>query len=249
MSGPADRPPRSEPSSSALIPVATAAAAPPDEPPGERENPRIIGAAIDCVLGDPVARIGGHVRLAQDHRSGCAQPGHRRCIRLRDALAHAGTPPVVTSPAVSNASFIVIGRPSRRPSAPAARRRSDSAAAWRAASASIATTALRAGLTSAISPGWRRAVRRWTVLAGQGRQGFRWRGGSAGPCEPVHFMRIGRADAACAARINQRPEARTGRSSRRSHVGSSRWFSASRIGTSKGNSHRTSTEPHGGRAI
>ena len=75
-------PPMSDPSSSGVIPVASAAAAPPEDPPGVRfEVPRVGGPPVHRIVGLVVAREIGRVGLAPDHRSSRPQPRHRCCIR------------------------------------------------------------------------------------------------------------------------------------------------------------------------
>ena len=78
-------PPPSLPWASGTMPAATAAAAPPDEPPG-----RALGVP-GVARGAEAARLGhrqdpelGHVRLAHDHEPGLAQaPDQEGVVRER----------------------------------------------------------------------------------------------------------------------------------------------------------------------
>ena len=72
----------SDPSAAPASPAATAAADPPDEPPGVRcgsHGLRVTPNVGDSVHG--VIVISGHVRLADDHRSGRAQPADDLGVR------------------------------------------------------------------------------------------------------------------------------------------------------------------------
>ena len=81
-------PPASLPCASATRPAATAAALPPDEPPGVSARVvRIARRAVALGLGDgPLAPL-GRVGLADDDRPGGAQPGHGRGVDVRRPLA------------------------------------------------------------------------------------------------------------------------------------------------------------------
>ena len=69
-------PPMSVPSSNDVNPAATAAAGPPDEPPGMRVDvPRVVRRAEDLVEALHVARPARQVRLAEHDRAGLLQPG------------------------------------------------------------------------------------------------------------------------------------------------------------------------------
>ena len=64
------------PSSRPVSPAATAAAAPPDEPPGVAvQVPGVVGGAEDRVRGLPVHGVDRQVGLAEDDRPFTAQPG------------------------------------------------------------------------------------------------------------------------------------------------------------------------------
>jgi len=73
------------------MPVAMAAAAPPGGPTGGKVvAPRVIGRPVNAVVGLEVASEYGNVGLAEQVRSGPAQPGHRARIFFRDIILQRG---------------------------------------------------------------------------------------------------------------------------------------------------------------
>jgi hypothetical protein len=134
------------------MPLASAAASPPDEPPGVRVGSHglRVRPATPLTVSQRKAKSGKFVRA-----SGMAPASRRRATIGASVeaicLARAATPQVVAEPATSMFSLMVNGTPASGPSdAPAATARSTAAAAARASSASVTVTALMAGLTSSM---------------------------------------------------------------------------------------------------
>ncbi len=135
----------SEPIAAATRPAATAAAEPPDEPPGvwssdhglrvwPKASPSVIGHwpnSGDVVL--PTITAPAARRRRATSPSACL-PGNSP-----------GQPNAVVSPARSMSSLIAIGTPSNGARSPSARARSAAAASARAASARTVRKALRSG--------------------------------------------------------------------------------------------------------
>ncbi len=145
-------PPRSLPSPMGLMPVASAAASPPLEPPGVR--PGSHGLRVGPLRLESVC-----MRMAKSGRfvrpRGMAPAAFMRCTPGASsdgrAPARACTPWVVGLPVQSTFSFTVKGTPCNGPSgSPAARRRSASPAAIVASSTRTRVTAFTAGLTASI---------------------------------------------------------------------------------------------------
>ena len=140
------------PTSSAVSPAASAAAAPPDDPPGVRVGiPRIVGDAVDVVVGLEIQQAKRHVGLAEDHRARRFQSLDDEIVALGDEL-ECGTPQVVGSPATSNDSLIVIGTPCSGRTAARARALRSALPPSVARSQSSTTIAFSAGLCA-----WTRA--------------------------------------------------------------------------------------------
>ena len=102
----------SEPSAAGTRPAATAAADPPEEPPGRvLRAPRIAGGAEGGPLGEgPLPELAG-VGLADDHGPGRAQPPYRLAV-LGDRRELPRQPNAVGSPATSMSSLTATGTPS-----------------------------------------------------------------------------------------------------------------------------------------
>ena len=84
-------PPMSVPISNAVNPIATAAAGPPDDPPGVRvEVPRVVGGAEHLVVALVVTRPAGDVRLAEHDRTGAAHRVDRGGIHVGHEVAEFG---------------------------------------------------------------------------------------------------------------------------------------------------------------
>ncbi|GAA3212048.1 hypothetical protein GCM10020216_017010 [Nonomuraea helvata] len=145
-------PPESFPRPMAAMPAATAAPSPPLEPPGLRTT--VQGFRVSpkswLLVYPPIVRSGMllcPIGMASAARSRATE-GESASATLSRNL---GTPWVVGTPSTSRFSLTVNGTPASGPSgSPAARRRSMSAAAAMALSASTAVTALIVELTSAI---------------------------------------------------------------------------------------------------
>ena len=149
-------PPISLPSPTALMPVASAAASPPLDPPavrsrfhGLRVRPcRLLSVCTRSAMSGRLVRPIGMAPAARILSTTGASKG-------TTAPASAGTPQVVGSPAMSMFSFTVQGTPCSRPTgSPAASLRSAAAAAVRASSASTRTIAFTSGLTRSMRAKW-----------------------------------------------------------------------------------------------
>ena len=148
----------SVPSSKLVNPHATAAAGPPDDPPGHpRRVPRVVRRAEDLVVGLEVAGPPRDVRLAEHDARPPPSAGPPRRRRGRERGRSAPTaPPVERTPSTSMASLIVIGSPCNGPvDSPRAVAASAASAAARARSTSSVTTALTAGLRRSIRSRYR----------------------------------------------------------------------------------------------
>jgi hypothetical protein len=81
-------PPMSVPCPTAPTPAATAAAAPPEEPPGVMAGiPRVARVAVQAVAAEPAQREGGRVGAPQQHGAGAAQVRDHRVVLPRDQVA------------------------------------------------------------------------------------------------------------------------------------------------------------------
>src|SRR5437764_9615745 len=111
-------PPVSVPSEPAANPAATAAAGPPDEPPGTRERSHGLRVTFraECSVDEPIANssmfdLPSRTAPAFASRSATvASYGGTKCSRIFEAH-------VVRMPLVQNTSLSVIGAPSSGPSA------------------------------------------------------------------------------------------------------------------------------------
>ena len=134
----------SEPASSPVSPAASAAAEPPDDPPGVRVRSHGL-LQVPCI----------ELKLCQsDSMNGTfvlpktTAPAARYFSTTAESVSatlslNSGTPQVVGAPVRSKLSLTVTGRPSSGPVAsPAARRRSEASASARARSASCQMMAL-----------------------------------------------------------------------------------------------------------
>ena len=134
------------------MPVASATASPPEEPPGVRVGSHglRVWPARPLSVCQRNAKSGRFVRangMAPASRSRATIGASAEAI----CPARAATPQVVAEPATSMFSLTVNGTPASGPSgSPAATARSTAAAAARASSASVTVTALRSGLTSSM---------------------------------------------------------------------------------------------------
>ena len=139
------------PSSRPVSPAATAAADPPDEPPGCASRSQGLFVVPKTGLWSASPGVGGQVGLAEDDR-----PSRRSRATASASLAgtypaRSGAPAVVRIPAVSSESLMVIGRPCSAPVAcPRAVARSAASAAARARSTSSVTTAFSAGFRTSM---------------------------------------------------------------------------------------------------
>jgi len=135
------------PSSKAVNPAATAAAAPPDEPPEVREHPGIVGGTEKNVVALQIAGVDRDVALAKNQAPGILQPLHRIRIGRRHMLRinrrTAGGAQVRGLEAVLDGARQAV----QRGTAPPAEDRASAASArLRARSASSVTIALSPGL-------------------------------------------------------------------------------------------------------
>ena len=154
--GKRSEPPRSLPMPSGTMPVASATASPPLEPPGVRpaSHGLRVGPASALSVCQRSAKSGMFPRA-----SGIA-PAARRCSTAGAstgaiACASAVTPHVVAVPATSMLSLTLNGTPCSVPvGSPAASRRSAAAAADSASSASTTCNALTSGLTASMRSRW-----------------------------------------------------------------------------------------------
>jgi hypothetical protein len=149
-------PPRSLPSPSGAMPVATATASPPLDPPGVRAGSQGLRVA-PCRLESVCQRSSRSGRLVRAIT--IAPAARNRATAGASAAAtcpaNARTPRVVGVPATSWFSLTVTGTPASGPSgAPAARARSSRPAAASASSASTRVAALTAGLTRSMRSRW-----------------------------------------------------------------------------------------------
>ncbi|EWS52603.1 hypothetical protein X551_04608 [Methylibium sp. T29] len=156
LAGLRSEPPMSLPRPIAAMPVASATASPPLEPPAVRPGFQGLSVA-PCRLLSVCTRSARSGRLVR--AIGIAPAARMRCTVGASsgtiAPASAGTPQGVGRPAMSMFSFTVIGTPCSGPSAaPAATWRSAATAAARASSASRRTTALTRGLTASMRARW-----------------------------------------------------------------------------------------------
>ena len=140
--------PRSDPSANGSIPAATAAAAPPLDPPGVRDRSHGLRVAPKTALNvcDPAPNSGVLVlpitiAPAARSRSTSSESASGTCE------ANSGDPYVVRIPAVSSRSLTAIGSPCSTPRGSPA---SASSAARSAPSASSVTIAFTRGLTASI---------------------------------------------------------------------------------------------------
>ena len=136
------------PTSRPVRPAASAAAAPPDEPPGPRA--RSQGLLVVPWISLKVSQsesIKGTLVLPKITAPDALSRLTTSESRVAMFSLKAGSPQVVGRPARSKDSLTVIGRPSSGPStSPRARLASDASAALRAAAISSAMIALIAGL-------------------------------------------------------------------------------------------------------
>src|SRR5215207_466958 len=150
-------PTRSDPYSRKLIPAATAAAAPPEEPPGVRAGSHGLAVAPKSSLAVCPKSPSMKATLVLPTTTAPARRSRRTTVA--SALAtwsrKAGLPQVVLSPATSKLSLMVMGRPCSGPSwPPRAVASSAAAASARACSPRSSTTALSPGLTASIRASW-----------------------------------------------------------------------------------------------
>src|ERR687898_480755 len=150
-------PTRSDPYSRKLIPAATAAAAPPEEPPGVRAGSHGLAVAPKSSLAVCPKSPSMKATLVLPTTTAPARRSRRTTVA--SALAtwsrKAGLPQVVWSPATSKLSLMVMGRPCSGPSWPPRVVASSAAAASaRACSPRSSTTALSPGLTASIRASW-----------------------------------------------------------------------------------------------
>ena len=141
-------PPMSLPSSRPVRPAASAAAAPPEDPPGVRVVSQGLWVQPKTALYDcrSIAKVG---RLVLPNTTAPAATSRCTAVALLEGTcpASSGAPEVVRKPAVSNESLIVIGTPCSAPhDSPRASAASAAAARVQARSASSVTTAFRTGL-------------------------------------------------------------------------------------------------------
>src|ERR687898_3107997 len=150
-------PTRSDPYWRKLIPAATAAAAPPEEPPGVRAGSHGLAVAPKSSLAVCPKSPSMKATLVLPTTTAPARRSRRTTVA--SALAtwsrKAGLPQVVWSPATSKLSLMVMGRPCSGPSWPPRSVASSAAAASaRACSLRSSTTALSPGLTASIRASW-----------------------------------------------------------------------------------------------
>ena len=138
----------SEPASRPVRPAASAAAEPPEDPPGPRA--RSHGLFVVPWIALKVcqsASIRGTLVLPKTMAPAASSRCTASASRRATLSFSAGSPQVVRMPATSKLSLIVIGTPSRgRPRSPLARARSAARAALRARATASSTTALMRGL-------------------------------------------------------------------------------------------------------
>ena len=145
-------PPPSEPVANGTMPLANAAAEPPDEPPGVRS--RFQGLRVSPVSPHSVAPLCPYSGVVVFPIT--TQPAARsRATSTESPLAGSvderREPNRVGRPATSSRSFTASGIPASGPTpSPATKRRSISAAVSRACSASTTTKALSSGSTCSI---------------------------------------------------------------------------------------------------
>ena len=173
------------------MPAATAAAAPPLEPPAVFEVvPRVAGDAGERAVGDALPAELGRGGLADHHGVVLAQPGDRGRVDVPRLVRVDGVRAAQRRPAaVSRMSLIETGTPSSRPSrlARAASAPPTAAASASAASASTRQNALTASLTASMRSSASRATSTGDRLAGavarpaaRSRSARRSRGSSPG---------------------------------------------------------------------
>src|SRR5262245_7185605 len=131
-------PPVSVPRAATARSPATAAAEPPDDPPGTR--PRSHGLRVslnaECSVTEPIANSSMFVLpritapAALSWATGVASYGGTKCSRMRD-------PHVVVTPSVQNTSLIAMGTPSSGPSGFLARYRASAARAAASAASRV----------------------------------------------------------------------------------------------------------------
>lgn len=143
-------PPPSEPNAADTNPAATAAAAPPLDPPGENSRShglRVTPPPRDCVNGHR-HNSGARVRpttTAPAARNRATTSASRAATRVT-----ASVPDVVGNPSMSVSSFTATATPSNGPSPPAARRASAAAASSRARCPNTNRNAFNPGSNRAI---------------------------------------------------------------------------------------------------
>ena len=133
-------PPPSLPWASGTMPAATAAAAPPDEPPGVRSVSQGLRVGPKR-RGSVTGRIpnSGRFVLPTMHEARLAQPAHDEGVVAGDEVAEQRpSPSVYGMPATAAVSLMAIGTPANGRGRP----RRDASAAARAPSASTWTNAL-----------------------------------------------------------------------------------------------------------
>ena len=141
-------PTRSDPYSRKDSPAATAAAAPPEEPPGVRAGSQGLAVTPCSSLAVCPKSPSMKATLVLPRTTAPAWRSRRTTVASAAATwsAKAGLPQVVWSPATSKLSLTVMGTPCSGPSSPLR------AVAWSAAAASASASSARSS-TTALSRG------------------------------------------------------------------------------------------------